>query len=385
MKYEGMADNPFSFLRGSCHLFYRDFPAGTSMDRAPAAWICGDLHLENFGSYKGDNRLTYFDLDDFDEGLLAPASWDLSRFLVSVLVAADALKLRPNQAESLCNCFLDAYVAALVEGKARWVERATATGMVRDLLRGLRERTQRDFLKERTDVKSGKRKLRVDGIKALPVTEEERSKVTGYIAGFAEAQPDPKFFRIVDVARRIAGLGSLGLERYVVLVRGPGGIDRNFLLDLKFQPVSALGQYAKLPQPVWTSEAERVVSIQSRVRAVSPAFLSAAGVQQRSYLVKELHPTQDRLSLKSWNGKIARLEGVMQTMGALVAWAHLRPGGREGSACADEWIEYGSQAASWRGEMLDYARSYRQQVVADWRESSPSLAAMAKKLRKAGK
>lgn len=47
----------FVFLRGSCHLFYARRPTAGALRKAPASWICGDLHLENFGSYKGDSQL----------------------------------------------------------------------------------------------------------------------------------------------------------------------------------------------------------------------------------------------------------------------------------------------------------------------------------------
>lgn len=368
-KYQILAGGPFAFLRGTCHLFYQDLPVGTRMDHAPTTWICGDLHLENFGSYKGDNRLTYFDMNDFDEALLAPASWELSRFLVSVLVAADALKVRSTEATALCHCFLDTYIAALIEGKARWVERATATGMVKDLLRGLRDRARPDFLDHRTDIKGGTRKLRLDGM-ALPVNEKERELVTMCIAEYAEIQSTPKFFKVLDVARRIAGTGSLGQERYAILVRGRGGIDGNFLLDLKYAPGSALTPYVGTRQPKWGSEAQRVVSIQKRAQAISPAFLSAVSIGNRSFVLRELLPDQDRLKLELWNGKLRRLKGVMQTMGSIVAWAHLRSSGRQGSACADEWIKFGSSAAAWRPELLDYAQTYRQQVITDWKEYS---------------
>ncbi|MFS2002703.1 DUF2252 domain-containing protein [Duganella sp. CT11-25] len=367
-KYRLIADNPFAFLRGTCHLFYQDFPADARLNQAPSAWICGDLHLENFGTYKGDNRLSYFDINDFDEAVLAPASWELSRFLVSVLVAADTLKVTPAEGIALCHCFLDAYVDNLAEGKPRWVERATADGMVRDLLRDLRLRERPAFLDRRTDIRKGKRKLRLDGVKALPVDEAERDKVTQFMTAYAETQPTPAFFRVLDVARRIAGTGSLGLERYAILVRGRGGLDGNFLLDLKFAPSSALAPYVPTKQPKWRSEAERVVAAQNRMQAVSPAFLSAVSIGGQSYVLKELLPQQDRLSLNLWGGKLRRLESLMRTMGGIVAWAHLRSGGRQGSACADEWIDYGRSAAQWRSTLLDYAQAYHGQVVADWKQ-----------------
>ncbi|HAN57343.1 MAG TPA: DUF2252 domain-containing protein, partial [Betaproteobacteria bacterium] len=64
LKYRNLRSNPFVFLRGTCHLFYDRLPRDRVLDRAPLTWICGDLHIENFGSYKGDNRLVYFDMND---------------------------------------------------------------------------------------------------------------------------------------------------------------------------------------------------------------------------------------------------------------------------------------------------------------------------------
>ena len=81
LKYEAMAENPFRFFRGTCHLFYEDLAAAEPLPLSPLAWICGDLHIENFGSYKGDNKLVYFDLNDFDEALLAPASYETVRIV----------------------------------------------------------------------------------------------------------------------------------------------------------------------------------------------------------------------------------------------------------------------------------------------------------------
>ena len=70
MKYLKMRASPFVFLRATCHLYYAQLPDAAALRKAPAAWACGDLHLENFGSYKGDNRLVHFDINDFDEGVL---------------------------------------------------------------------------------------------------------------------------------------------------------------------------------------------------------------------------------------------------------------------------------------------------------------------------
>ena len=70
IKYALMRKDAFVFMRGTCHLFYEDLDPA-ALPASPLVWCCGDLHLENLGTYKGDNRLVYFDLNDFDEACLA--------------------------------------------------------------------------------------------------------------------------------------------------------------------------------------------------------------------------------------------------------------------------------------------------------------------------
>jgi uncharacterized protein (DUF2252 family) len=102
LKYKKMRKDVFAFFRGTCHLFYEDWPAISSMNDAPAVWLCGDAHLQNFGAYKGDNRLVYFDINDFDESVLAPCTWDLARFLTSLFVSASTLRMDEGEARMLC-------------------------------------------------------------------------------------------------------------------------------------------------------------------------------------------------------------------------------------------------------------------------------------------
>ena len=200
LKYRAMRSNAFAFLRGSCHLFYQQLPRGGVFKSVPKVWVCGDLHLENFGSYKGDNRLAYFDINDFDESALAPASWDLVRFLASLRIASDGSAIGREATQAACRAFLEAYGAALASGKAYWVERDTATGVIRNLLDHLRDRHRLAFLDTRTVLKGKKRVLRVDGGKAIPVSPEQREEIAHFMQEFATAQPNPDFYRVLDVA-----------------------------------------------------------------------------------------------------------------------------------------------------------------------------------------
>src|ERR1700722_8729759 len=88
LKYKDMREDKYRFLRAIPHLFYEDTMAHSFLHDSPNVWLCGDLHLENLGSYKGDNRVAYFDINDFDECLLGPCFFDIYRMLTSIFVAS---------------------------------------------------------------------------------------------------------------------------------------------------------------------------------------------------------------------------------------------------------------------------------------------------------
>jgi uncharacterized protein (DUF2252 family) len=364
-KYQRMRADAFVFLRGSCHLFYQALPRRGVLDKAPLVWVCGDLHLENFGSYKGDNRLAYFDINDFDEAALAPLTWDVVRLLTSISVAAPSLRLKPEQAGKLMARCLQTYADTLAQGHSRWVERDTAQGLVGDLLSTLRERKRPAFLAARTHGPAAHRQLNIDHSKTWPVSDKQRARVTRLVHEAAAGQPDPAFFDVLDVAIRSAGTGSLGLARYVVLVRGKGAPDGHYLLDVKQAQPSCLLPRLRVTQPEWPSQAHRVVALQRRMQAVSPAFLHAVTDGKRAYVLRALQPTDDRINLDAKALSEDELAGVIDVMAQTMAWAHLRSSGRQGSAIADELINFGARA-KWRAPLLEAAQAMGQQVRRDW-------------------
>ena len=376
VKYEAMSRDPFVFMRGTAHLFWEDWHARHGIpDDAPSVWATGDLHLENVGSFRGDNRLVYFDLNDFDESALAPAPWEIARFVTSVHVAAESLGVGGREATTLARTFLEAYGSALTDGKARWVERAIATGMVRELLERVKGRTREALLDARTSLRRGGRQLRVDGRKVLTLGRREAAAVVAALEKHTRGEPEPRFYDALDVGRRVAGTASLGLLRYVVLVRGTGSPDGNWLLDLKEAHASPLASF--LPQPgCWRNEADRTIGIQRRMQAICPALLHPLRIGDRWFVLRELQPTEDRLALEHWHGKLRRLRKVMITIGHLVAWAQLRSASRDGAATIDELIAYGRRR-NWQRDLLRAAKAYSAIVERDWRRFKqviPSLA-----------
>jgi uncharacterized protein (DUF2252 family) len=366
LKYQLMQTNAFAFFRGTCHLFYQDWPTTSLLNEAPVAWICGDLHLQNLGCYKGDNRLVYFNINDFDEAVLAPCTWDLARFLTCLLVAAPTLKISEAKAFKLCKDFVDVYTKALARGRVRPLDDDNAVGPARELIFQVKHRPRAAFLDAHTEKSGNTRKLLINGKQTLPVTEAERAEVTALMQKWRAQQLNPPFFTLLDVAHRIAGIGSLGVERYVLLVEGKGSPDRNYLLDLKAESSSSLQPYVQVRQPDWRDQAERCVDIQQWVQGIPPALLSAVQMGEKSYILRELQPIEDKVNLEPVTGKLPELEQLVNMIAKVIAWGQLRSAGRQTAADANDLMDFAQSSSGWQKELLRYARNYVVQVNQDY-------------------
>ncbi|MBC7516145.1 MAG: DUF2252 family protein [Alkalinema sp. FL-bin-369] len=366
LKYQAMKQNAFAFFRGTCHLFYDDLQTSGALQIAPSVWSCGDLHLQNFGTFKGDailqcgaRKLVYFDVNDFDESALIPSSWDLVRLVTSVLLENE----NPQEALALAQNVLTTYAKTLATGKAGVLYRENASGVVKDLLQTLRKRDRAQFLKKRLRPKT-RALLRIPN-KILTVSPAEIHTVNHLIQTWASTQPQPDFFRVLDITHRIAGSGSLGVPRYLILVQGRGYPKGCYLLDLKAARRSSLVSFLTKSQPNWSSEGDRIVQIQTRLQASPPALLSAIESPGQSYVLRELQPSNDKIDPSALRHQPKKLTAFIQTLGEVVAWGHLRSSGRQGSAIADELIAF-AQEHTWQTEILTYAQHYQAQIHRDY-------------------
>lgn len=358
LKYKAMRNDRYRFFRATPHLFYEDIPTKSFIHQSPNVWLCGDLHLENFGSYKGDNRVAYFSINDFDECLLGPCLMDVSRMLTSIYMATANLRISRKEAHNLCGLYTDTYFEKLGQGYIRVLEKETARGVIKQFLEKVKQQKRKALIKKRTVVKNGKPRLLIDSIHALPCTEAEKKLVTQHIKQWAKGKKNEAFYEVIDVATRIAGTSSLGLKRYVALVKGRGKLGGHFLLDLKETlPPSSLG-IIKTRQPKWADEAERIVEIQQRILADPPALLASINMGNTNYVLKELQPTADRINYTLFHGNPKKLQNILESMGSISAWSALRSAGRQNSAIADELIYFAKKGKKIKEELLEYAYKY---------------------------
>jgi uncharacterized protein (DUF2252 family) len=369
LKFRFMKENMFSFYRGSVPVFFEDLAASKKLPKAPPAWICGDLHLENFGSYKGDNGLVYFDVNDFDEAVLAPANWEPVRLVTSIFIAFQSLRISKEKALHMARLYLKSYAETLQGGKAGFVEAKTATGLICDFLTKVARRKQKTFLQKRTE---GRKKLSDKHPKHLPLEKKLKEKLTGHIEEWLKKDSNsPYNYKVVDAVFRIAGTSSIGLHRYAILLKSSNGEgDKYLLLDMKESIWPSLAQHVKTKQPAWEHNAERIFFAQTLLQNSKPSLLSTTVFNGNAFIIQEMQPVKDNINFKLIKDRYRDMCQVIDTMGMLTASTQLRSAGRKGSANAEALIEYASdpKMQQW---ILDYALEYASVIkkqYADFKE-----------------
>jgi uncharacterized protein (DUF2252 family) len=365
IKHRLMAKDQFRFFRGTCHLFYEDLKRHNSLPPSPLTWICGDLHLENFGSYKGNNRMVYFDLNDFDEALLAPANWETVRMLTSIFTAFDALKIKRKEANRTGRLFLSCYSQTLRKEKACYIEPEIAQGILRTFLTNVATRKQKELLRDRTIDKKGRIALAIDNTRLFKISKSLRQDLMEFIQSWLASRKLLQPHRVLDVGFRLAGTGSVGMKRYLFLLQSEANPKKYFFLDMKQAGPSSVQPHLPFQQPAWESEAQRVIAIQYRMQNVSPALLSAAEFQGDSYALKEMQPMADKVDFNLIKDRPKDVEQVIHDMALMSASSQLRSSGHQGAAVADELIMFGINS-NWQDSLLDYATKYADQVKQDY-------------------
>jgi len=366
LKYKTMAQNVFVFFRGTCHLFYEDLSAAKELPPSPLTWICGDLHLENFGSFKGDDRQEYFDLNDFDEALLAPAAWEVVRMVTSIFVAFESQGLKNEEIIKMARLFLNTYASVLKNGKALIVDSRTAAGVVDDFLNKVKGRKQKELLKRLAVSKNGKFKELLLDNRHLAIDEKLKGELIAHISDLVKKHSfSDENFKVIDGVFRIAGTGSLGVKRYLFLLKNLDIKNKYLFLDMKQALSSSLTPYIKTDQPEWDSEAARVIAIQKRTQNVSPALLNTTSFKNETYVLKQMQPIADKINFELLKDHYLEIDKVITDMAMLTASAQLRSSGRQGSAVADDLIAYGEDS-KWGDVILKYAQQYAGVVNKDY-------------------
>ena len=259
-KYDKMKSSAFIFYRGTNHLFWEDFAGDKRLsrfgDEFTRTWLQGDLHAENFGAFGNDEGEVVYDINDYDEAVIADYQYDLWRMAVSIVLVArqdENAKLSDKDQAAVIDAFASSYLDQLrfyvkKDGSEdTMVFDASNTGSpLVEFLKDPKKRSSRaKMLDDWTQLAGGGRRFNLAGSKGklADVSDSRRSEILQGMRDYeATLVKQPKnhrsgYFEVKDVARRLAaGTGSLGVQRFYVLIAGADDSPQsNRILDIKQQ------------------------------------------------------------------------------------------------------------------------------------------------------
>ena len=362
IRYGRMASSAFAFFRGAA------LPMAADLARTPrtglTVQVCGDAHLANFGVFASPERNLVFDINDFDETSPGPWEWDVKRLATSVEIAARNNDFAPKERRRIVRATVAAYRRAMrgfaaMGTLAVWYAHADADTLtsLTDVRLGGSERkkleraTRKALTKDNlgalgrfAGIEDGVPRLTAEPPLIVPLRDLagdmadpdalDRQLRDLLLAYRATLEPERRVlldqFRLVDIARKVVGVGSVGTREWMLLLLGVGGDDLDPLfLQAKEARPSVLEEFVGPSE--FENSGQRVVVGQRLMQAVSDIFLGwvrAAGLDGRP---RDFYLRQ----LRDWKGSAdidTMTPAAMQAYGEVCAWtlarAHARSGDR---------------------------------------------------------
>jgi uncharacterized protein (DUF2252 family) len=282
-----------------------------------------------------------FDVNDFDETLPGPFEWDVKRLAASVVVAgrgrsfspvecaaaarAVAQKYRTEMTRFAGMTHLDVWYAHIeVQDLLALMRKAEARRLKRTVLRKAQAATSLGALEKLTRILDGERRI-TDApplIAHIPMRQDPTQVVRRYLRSVAaDRRVLLSKYRVVDWARKVVGVGSVGTDDGVVLLVGDTDSDPLFLQVKEAQP-SVLEPFAGTS--AYANHGRRVVEGQRLMQAASDIFLGWTAIEKRDYYVRQLRDMKGSIPIDKLSP--AELVDYARACGAVLARAHARSG-----------------------------------------------------------
>jgi hypothetical protein len=290
LKHQRMAESPFLMLRATFYRWVQHWPeVCPDLAAAPVVLSVGDLHVENFGTWRDAEGRLIWGINDFDEAYPMPYTNDLVRLAASAILAiqGNRLSLDPQNA---CDAILAGYADALEQGGCPFV-----LTELHPWLRDLAHSNLRDPV------------AYWDKLDKLPATT--KAIAPAVIAALERWLPEQGLsYKLVH---RIAGLGSLGRQRFVALADWRGG---HIAREAKALTVSAC---------VWEKPAGGAAEIfYQKILGTSVRVLDPWVQLSGSWIVRRLAPDCSRIELAALP-KDRDEQKLLHAMGQETANIHL--------------------------------------------------------------
>jgi uncharacterized protein (DUF2252 family) len=343
IRYGRMSESPFAFFRGAAALMAADLAS------TPATGIrvqaCGDCHVANFGGFGTPERQLVFDINDFDETLPAPWEWDVKRLAASIVVATRQASVREHDCSDAARASAGSYRKHMREYAEMTALEVWYSHLSADL-----------FVQKAPTLEARKRWEKLEAKATLDTPKREFPKITSVQDGRPRIIDHPPLiyhprevaaigkrvrlmldryrvtlpeerrivldrYQLIDVARKVVGVGSVGTRCAVALLMA--GPNDPLFLQFKEARASVLEPYAGKSR--YANHGQRVVTGQRMLQSASDVFLGwTADDQGHHYYFRQLRDMRMKMDIEEMS-KGDRFEYVT-LCGWVLARAHARTG-----------------------------------------------------------
>lgn len=341
IRYGRMIASPFGFLRGSVVVMAGDL-AATPVTGLHVQ-VCGDAHLSNFGVYATPERNQVFDVNDFDETLPGPWEWDVKRLAASIVVAGRTMGFtREMNRHAVVGCIrsyrehiwkygemrhIDVWYARIDPESVRRFVRSSDRAYVDKELEKARRSSSLVAFPRLTRVVNGQYRIKDDPPTIAHLDNEELAQQLGaLVERYSESLQEDRNvllrkYRLVDVAYKVVGVGSVGTRCYVALLMGREKSDPLFL---QVKQAQASVYEPHLGPSSYLNHAQRVIRGQYLMQAASDIFLGWTGIGSIDFYVRQLRDMKLSVSVESLSE--SRFVRYCELCGWALARAHARSG-----------------------------------------------------------
>ena len=348
VRHARMLQSPFAFLRGSAAIMAHDLH-GTPVTSL-SVQACGDMHINNFGVYATPERQVVFGINDFDESHPGAGEWDPRRLVASAVVAGRYIALDRVGQQGAVRAAVRSYRQRLREFArlghlSLWYLRIDREELLRAMDGPARERTEQilrkamrrghtQVLEKMTELVDNQQRIierrplivrQTHTAQGLPIEEGVALFLRSYLPSIAlDRQALLKRYRLLDVAMKVVGVGSVGTRCWVAFLQGVDDGDPLFL-QVKEAQASVLAPFFKNPQAS-RNHGERVVFGQRMIQGSPDIFLGWGELDGRHFYVRQLRDMKGGPDFQPGTSSAEGLTGHCSNCGWALALAHAKSG-----------------------------------------------------------
>ena len=390
IRHGRMLVSPFAYYRGAALPMAADL--ATTPSSGLRVQLCGDAHLANFGAFASPERDLVFDVNDFDETLPGPFEWDVKRLAASLAVAGRANGFSRKARRKIVLAAAEAYRTAMLRFAKLsfldvWYQHLDVQATLDDVKSQMKTKRFKatetmvnkahthdsmQALDKLTTVTDGRRQIISDPPTIVPVEElypdRQASAIYEQIQGVLGTykrtlESDRRHlldqFRLVQVARKVVGVGSVGTQAWIALMEAEG--TEPLFLQAKEAAESVLANFCG--RSPYANQGERVVAGQHLMQAESDIFLGWTRSTGPDEVERDFYVRQ----LKDWkfSAPIDQMSpSGMRTYASMCGWTLARAHARSGDRIAQ--ASYLGSSAAFDQAIADFAETYADQNERDF-------------------